>query len=72
MQNVEVQQTLRNVMSILKAGDESMQDSDSAYEFAEKRRIEKCHETVCKIRSYSKTSEKYENILLHDINFIVK
>ena len=67
MQNVEVQQTLRNVMSILKAGDESMQDSDSAYEFAEKRRIEKCHETVCKIRSYSTV-----NIRLHDINFIVK
>lgn len=68
MQNVEVQQTLRNVMSILKAGDESMQDSDSAYEFAEKRRIEKCHETVCKIRSYSKTSEKLSTLEVEDIN----
>lgn len=51
MQNVEVQQTLRNVMSILKDGDELIQDSDSAYEFAERRRIEKCHEAVCKIRA---------------------
>ena len=68
MQNVEVQQTLRNVMSILKAGDESMQDSDSAYEFAEKRRIEKCHETVCKIRSYSKTSEKLSTPEVEGIN----
>ncbi|PFX13704.1 hypothetical protein AWC38_SpisGene22187 [Stylophora pistillata] len=63
MQNVEVQQTLRNVMSILKAGDEIMQDSDSAYKFAEKRRIKKCHEAVCKIRrntNMSKTSSKVE------------
>ena len=51
MQNVEVQQTLRNVMSILRAGDELMKDADSAYEFAERRRIQKCHETVCKIRT---------------------
>jgi len=51
MQNVEVQQTLRNVMSILRAGDELMQDAGSVYEFAERRRIKKCHETVCKIRA---------------------
>lgn len=51
MQNVEVQQTLRNMMSILRAGDELTQDADSAYEFAERRRIQKCHETVCKIRA---------------------
>ena len=51
MQNVEVQQILRNVMSILRAGDDLMQDADSAYEFAERRRIQKCHETVCKIKA---------------------
>jgi len=51
MQNVEVQQTLRNVMSILRTGDELMQDAGSVYEFAERRRIKKCHETVCKIRA---------------------
>ena len=50
MQNVEVQQTLRNMMSTLKASEELLKSSDSAYEFVEKRRIEKCHETVCKIR----------------------
>lgn len=50
LQNVEVQQTLRNTMRILKVTDNILQDSDSAYEFAEKRRVEKCHETVCKIR----------------------
>ena len=50
LQNVEVQQTLRNTMRILKVSDNILQDSDSAYEFAEKRRVEKCHETVCKIR----------------------
>jgi len=50
MQNVEVQQTLRKMMSMLKAGDEMTQVSNSAYEFMEKRRIEKCHEAVCKIR----------------------
>ena len=53
MQNVEVQQTLRSVMNILRAGDEIMQNADSAYEFAERRRIQKCHETVCKIRAES-------------------
>ena len=37
-------------MRILKVTDNILQDSDSAYEFAEKRRVEKCHETVCKIR----------------------
>lgn len=50
MQNVEVQQSLRNMMNFLKAGDEIMQDSDSAYEFAERKRAEKCHEAVRKIR----------------------
>lgn len=50
LQNVEVQQTLRNMMRILKVTDNILQDSDSAYEFAEKRRVERCHETVCKIR----------------------
>ena len=50
LQNVEVQQTLRNTMRILKVTDNILQDSDSAYEFAEKIRVEKCHETVCKIR----------------------
>ena len=50
MQNVEVQQILRKMMSILKAEDEILQDSNSAHEFAERRRIEKCHEAVCKIR----------------------
>ena len=50
LQNVEVQQTLRNTMRILKVTDNILQDSDSAYEFAEKRRVKKCHETVCKIR----------------------
>ena len=54
MQNVEVQQTLRNMMSILRAGDKLMQDVDSAYEFAEGRRIQKCHETVYKIRAERK------------------
>lgn len=51
MQNVEVQQTLRNMMSLLRVGDELMQDADSAHEFAKRRRIQKCHETVCKIRA---------------------
>ena len=51
MQNVEVQQTLRNMMSIIRAGDKLMQDADSAYQFAERRRIQKCHATVCKIRA---------------------
>ena len=50
LQNVEVQQTLRNMMRILKVTDNILQDSDSAYEFAKKRRVERCHETVCKIR----------------------
>ena len=50
LQNVEVQQTLRNTMRILKVTDNILQDSDSAYEFAEKRRVQRCHETVCKIR----------------------
>ena len=50
LQNVEVQQTLRNTMRILKVTDNILQDSDSAYEFAEKRRAERCHETVCKVR----------------------
>ena len=54
MQNVEVQQTLRNMMSELRASDKLMQDADSAYEFAERRRIQKCHETVCKIRAEKK------------------
>lgn len=57
MQNVEVQQTLRNMMGILKAGDELMQDANSAYEFAERRRIQKCHQTVCKIRAESELSK---------------
>ena len=50
LQNVEVQQTLRNTMRILKVTDNILQDSDSAYEFAEKRRVQRCHDTVCKIR----------------------
>ena len=37
-------------MRILKVTDNILQDSDSAYEFAENRRAERCHETVCKIR----------------------
>ena len=37
-------------MRILKVTDNILQDSDSAYEFAEKRRVQRCHETVCKIR----------------------
>lgn len=50
LQNVQVQQTLRNMMSILKAEGEIIKDSDSTYEFAERKRAEKCHEAVCKIR----------------------
>ena len=50
LQNVQVQQTLRNMMSVLKAEGEIIKHSDSAYEFAERRRVEKCHEAVCKIR----------------------
>ena len=50
LQNVQVQQTLRNIMSVLKVEGEIIKDSDSAYEFAERRRVEKCHEAVCKIR----------------------
>ena len=50
LQNVEVQQTLRNTMRILKVTNDILQDSDSAHEFAEKRRVQRCHETVCKIR----------------------
>ena len=50
MQNVEVQQSLRNMMNFLKASDEIMQDSDSAFEFAERKRAEKCREAVRKIR----------------------
>lgn len=52
MQNIEVQQSLRNMMNFLKAGDDIMQDSDSAYEFAERKRAEKCHEAVRKIRKH--------------------
>ena len=62
MQNVEVQQALRNMMSILKVGDELMQDAESAYEFAEKRRIQKCHQTVCKIRAESQLSKMSSNL----------
>lgn len=62
MQNVEVQQTLRNMMSILKAGDELMQNADSASEFAERRRIQKCHQTVCKIRAESELRKKSSNL----------
>lgn len=68
MQNVEVQQTLRNMMSILKAGDELLQDADSAYEFAERRRIQKCHETVCKIRAESELNKKLSNLPTMDEN----
>ena len=49
LQNVQVQQNLRNMMSILKAEGEIIKDSDSAYEFAERRRVENCHKAVCKI-----------------------
>ena len=66
MQNVVVQQTLRNVMSILRAGDEHMQDADSAYKFAKRRRIQKCHETVCKIRAESELNKKLSNLLTKD------
>ena len=62
MQNVEVQQTLRSMMSILKAGDELMQDADSAHEFAESRRIQKCHQTVCRIRADSELSKNSSNL----------
>lgn len=62
MQNVEVQQTLRSMMSILKDGDELMQDADSAYEFAERRRIQKCHDTVCRIRAESELSKNSSNL----------
>ena len=62
MQNVEVQQTLRNVMSILRERDELLQDADSVYEFAERRRIQKCHETVCKIRAESELNKKLSNL----------
>ena len=65
MQNVEVQQTLRNMMSILRASNELMQDADSAHEFAERRRIQKCHETVCKIRAERELS-KLSNLSTKD------
>lgn len=67
MQNVEVQQTLRNMMSILKAGDELIQDSDSAYQFAEQRRIEKCHEAVCKIRADSESRKRLSKPPMQEI-----
>ena len=67
MQNVEVQLTLRKMMSMLKAGDEMTQVSNSAHEFMEKRRIEKCHKAVCKIRE-SELGKSFAKPLTHGNN----
>lgn len=65
LQNLEVQQTLRTMMALLKKENKILKDSNSAYKFAEQIAVEKSHKNVCsilkkKLGNNTATSTEYQ------------
>ena len=65
LQNLEVQQTLRTMMALLKKENKILKDSNSAYKFAEQIAVEKSHKNVCsilkkKLGNNTTTSTEYQ------------